>query len=77
MNKYIESVNQDEKHALDLLELIMRPTDPVKEELLRNLMNMDQFGSKIKTKIKVSTSGFWKSDVFPLEANACLLASRF
>ena len=30
---YIEDATQDEKHVPDLLEAIMRPTDPVKEEL--------------------------------------------
>ena len=33
MEKYIEDAKQDEKHVPDLLESIMRPTDPVKEEL--------------------------------------------
>ena len=32
MEKYIEDARQDEKHVPDLLEVIMRPTDPVKEE---------------------------------------------
>ena len=31
--KYVEDVKQDEKHVPDLLESIMRPTDPVQEEL--------------------------------------------
>ena len=33
MEKYIEDAKQDEKHVPDLLESVMRPTDPVKEEL--------------------------------------------
>ena len=33
MEKYIEDARQEEKHVPDLLEAIMRPTDPVKEEL--------------------------------------------
>ena len=33
MEKHIEDAKQDEKHVPDLLESIMRPTDPVKEEL--------------------------------------------
>ena len=33
MEKYIEDGRQEEKDAPDLLEAIMRPTDPVKEEL--------------------------------------------
>ena len=38
----------------DLLELIMRPPGPVKEELRQKLFEIDQFGSKI-TKIRVCT----------------------
>ena len=33
MEKYIMNVRQEEKDVPDLLEAIMRPTDPVKEEL--------------------------------------------
>ena len=33
IEKDIEDVKQDEKDVPDLLESIMRPTDPVKEEL--------------------------------------------
>ena len=33
IEKYIEDARQDENHVPDLLESIMRPTDPVKEEL--------------------------------------------
>ena len=33
MEKYIEDAKQDEKDVPDLLEPIMRPTDPVKEKL--------------------------------------------
>ena len=63
MEKYIEDVRQDEKHVPDLLEAIIRPTDPVKEELRQNLFKTIQFDpkwlklcQKIK-KVKVST--FW------------------
>ena len=38
----------------DLLESIMRPTDPVKDELRQKLFKIDQFGSKIP-KIRVCT----------------------
>ena len=38
----------------DLLESIMRPIDPVKEELRQKLSKIDQFESKI-TKIRVCT----------------------
>ena len=46
IEKYVEDVKQDEKHVPDLLEPIMRPTDPVKEELRRNLCKMSQFRPK-------------------------------
>ena len=32
IEKYIKDAGQDEKHDPDLMESIMRPTDPVKEE---------------------------------------------
>ena len=56
MEKYIEDARQDEKHVPDLLEAIIRPADPVKEELRQKLFKIDQFGSKI-TKMRVSK--FW------------------
>ena len=52
MEKCFEDARQDEKHVPDLLESIMRPTDPVKDELRQKLFKIDQFGSKIK-KIRV------------------------
>ena len=54
MEKDVEDARQDEKHVPDLLEAIMRPTDPVKDELRQKLSKIDQFGSKI-TKIRVCT----------------------
>ena len=54
MEKYNEDLRQDEKHVPDLLEAIMRPRGPVKEELRQKLSKIDQFGSKIK-KIRVCT----------------------
>ena len=60
MEKYIEDARQDEKHVPDLLEPIMRPTDPVKEELRQNLIKMSQFRATM-TKIKVST--FWIPEI--------------
>ena len=33
IEKSIEDVKQDKKHVPDLLESIMKPTDPVKEEI--------------------------------------------
>ena len=58
IENYVEDVKQEEKHVPDLLESIMRPTDPVKEELRQKTMNMSQFRLEI-TKIRVST--FWRS----------------
>ena len=54
MEKCFEDVRQDEEHVPDLLESIMRPTDPVKDEVRQKLFKMIQFGSKIK-KIRVCT----------------------
>ena len=72
--KYIEDVKQDEKHVPDLLEAIMRPTDPVKEELRQKLSKIDQFGSKI-TKIRVCT--FQMSGKIPDSANVAFEAPLF
>ena len=46
MEKCFEDARQDEKHVPDLLEPIMRPTDPVKEELRQNLFQTTQFDPK-------------------------------
>ena len=54
MEKYNEDPRQDEKHVPDLLEAIIQPPDPVKEELRQKLFKIDQFGSKIP-KIRVCT----------------------
>ena len=60
IEKYFEDVRKDEKHVPDLLESIMRPTDPVNEELRQKLFKMTQVGSQIK-KIRVST--FWIPEI--------------
>ena len=60
IEKYVEDVKQEEKDVPDLLESIMRPTDPVKEELRQKLFKIDQFESKIK-KMRVST--FWIPEI--------------
>ena len=60
VEKYIEDTRQEEKDVPDLLEAIMRPTDPVKEELRQKTMKMSQFRPKI-TKIRVST--FWIPEI--------------
>ena len=54
MEKCFEDARQDEKHVPDLLEAIMRPPGPVKEELRQKLSKIDQFESKIP-KIRVCT----------------------
>ena len=73
MEKYFEDARQDEKHVLDLLESIMRPTDPVKDELRQKLFKIDQFGSKIK---KMRVSKFWIPEIqsFPAGGQHNLLA---
>ena len=76
MEKHIEDVKQDEKHVPDLLEAIMRATDPIKEELRRSLMKMSQFVSKIQ-KSRFQLLGFRRSDIFPPEASASLLTNGF
>ena len=73
MDKYNEDARQDEKHVPDLLEAIMRPTDPVKDELRQKLFKISQFGSKIK---KMRVSKFWIPEIqnFPAGGQHNLLA---
>ena len=40
VEKCFEDARQDEKHVPDLLEPIIRPTDPVKDELRQKLFKM-------------------------------------
>ena len=54
IEKYIEDLRQDEKHVPDLLESIMRPTDPIKEELRQILFKTNTFRPEI-TKMRVCT----------------------
>ena len=61
-----EDARQDEKHVPDLLEAIIPPPDPVKDELRQKLFKMVRFGSKI-TKIRVYT--FQMSGKIPDSAN--------
>ena len=74
MGKCFEDARQDEKHVPDLLESIIPPPDPVKDELRQKLFKMTQFWSKIK-KIRVCT--FQMSGKIPDSTNvaseACLL----
>ena len=64
MEKCFEDARQDEKHVPDLLESIIWPIDPVKEELRQKLFKMIKFSSKIK---KMRVSKFWipEFQIFP------------
>ena len=73
MEKCIEDARQEEKDVPDLLEAIMRPTCPVKEELRQKLFKMIQFGPKTQ-KIKVST--FWIPEIRSFPAGGQCQASR-
>ena len=64
MEKCFEDARQDEKHVPDLLESIMRPTDPLKEELRQKLFKIDQFGSKITKNMGLHFSDLRKNRVF-------------
>ena len=64
IEKCFEDARQDEKHVPDLLEAIMRPPGPVKEELRQKLFKIDQFGSKI-TKMRVSKFWIPEFQIFP------------
>ena len=76
IEKYFEDARQDEKNVVDLLESMIKPTDPVKEELRQKLFKITQFGSKIK---KMRVSKFWipEIQIFPPEANTTFSPSRF
>ena len=69
--KYIEDARQDEKHVPDLLEAIIQPPGPVKEELQQKLFKITQFDSKIK-KIRVCT--FQISGKIPDSTNVAIEA---
>ena len=73
MEKCFEDARQDEKHVPDLLESIIQPPDPVKEELRQKLFKISQISSKIK-KTRVST--FWIPEIqnFPAGGQHSLLA---
>ena len=73
MKKYFEDARQDRKHVPDLLESIMRPTDPVKEELRQKLFKITQISSK-NTKMRLSK--FWIPEIqnFPAGGQHNLLA---
>ena len=73
MEKYNEDARQDEKHVPDLLESIMKPPDPVKEELRQKLFKITQISSKSK---KMRVSKFWIPEIqnFPAGGQHNLLA---
>ena len=73
MEKYIEDARQDEKHVPDLLESIMRPTDPVNAELWQKLFKIEKIASKIKT---MRVAKFWipEIQIFPAGGQHNLLA---
>ena len=71
METCFEDVRQDEKHVPDLLGSIMRPADPVKEELRQKSFKMIQFGSKIK---KIRVCIFQMSGKIPDSANVAFEA---
>ena len=73
MEEYNEDARQDEKRVPDLLESIMRLTDPVKEELRQELFKISQFDSEIK---KMRVSKFWIPEIqnFPAGGQHNLLA---
>ena len=60
--KYFEDARQDEKHVPNLLEAIVQPPGPVKDELRQKLFKITQFGSKIKKNesFKILDSGISK-----------------
>ena len=77
MEKYIEDARQEEKDVPDLLEAIMRPTDPVKEELRQNLFKMIQFRPEIPKNQGFHFLDVRKIDGFPPEANTAFSPSKF
>ena len=76
MEKYIEDVRQDEKHVPDLLEAIMRPTDPVNEEL-RQICSNDTIWVQNPQSEGFNFLDSGNPSFFPPEAHASLLASKF
>ena len=60
IEKCFEDVRQDEKHVPDLLESIIQPPDPVKDELRQKLFKIDPNSTKIK---KMRVSKFWIPEI--------------
>ena len=77
--KKLTDVKQDHKIVPDLLESIMKPTDPIKEELRRILFKMDP---RIQETRNPRIQGFklldvQKNDGLPPEANTASEPSKF
>ena len=68
--------NRVKKNDPDLVDSIVRPTHPLKEELCRMFFKMHQFGRKI-TKIWFARLDVRKIDGFPPEANTACEPSKF
>ena len=58
IDKYIRDIKQCQKIGPDLLESIMKPSDPAKEELRLILFKMSEFRSEIQ---EFGVSTFWMS----------------
>ena len=71
MEKYVEDARQDEKHVPDLLEAIIPPSGPVKDELRQKLFKTTQFRPEI-TKTRVCT--FQMSGKIPDSTNVAFEA---
>ena len=71
IEKYIEDARRDEKHVPDLLEAIIQPPDPVKEELRQKFLKIHQFEPKIEN-IRVCT--FQMSGEIPHSTNVAFEA---
>ena len=76
IEKSIEDVKQDQRTVPDLVESVIKPTDPVKEELRRILCKWNNLGPKSKN------STFYFLDVrridgVPPEANTASEPSKF
>ena len=76
IEKYVEDVKQHKEYVPDLLESIMTPLGHVKEELRPILFKMDRLDRKCNNSL-FQLFESWEPDVFPPEANASRLASRF
>ena len=65
MEKCFEDARQDENNVPDLLEAIIQPPGPVKDELQQKLFKINQISSKIK---KMMGSKFWIPEIQKIPA---------